>query len=364
MFFRVFSPVIGFFSLLICLAFLLFTSCQSGPSLGTNDNGNTDINTADDFETEEEINDYSPLFKSLPVSSFAEIWGYVVAGREAELQADFPLSDVGYFGAEIDSYGKLTDVPVRKKLFFYSGRVHLVVVCNSRSLTHFALESESRTRRALVADLLEASQPYDGLQIDFELVPARDGDSFRSFLAELREGLRGKTLTIALPARTRTLPNDVYDYQKILPVVDRILIMAYDEHWSGSAPGPVASMNWCRTVADYALGVIGPEKLIMGIPFYGRSWGNINGNRAFYHSGIERIKRENGITEVRREESIPTFTYEVPLQITVYYDDDLSLSLRMEMYRSQGVRSVGFWSVGQESPGVWNILELSLTPPD
>jgi spore germination protein YaaH len=362
MVFRVISPVNRFFSLLICLACLLFTSCQSGPSPQTNDNGNT--NTADDFGGEEEINDYSELFKSLPVSSFAEIWGYVVAGREAELQAGFPLSDVGYFGAEIDSYGKLTDVPARKKLAFYSGRVHLVVVCNSRSLTHFALESGSRTRYALVADLLEASQPYDGLQIDFELVPARDGDSFRSFLAELREGLRGKTLTIALPARTRTLPNDVYDYQKILPLVDRILIMAYDEHWSGSAPGPVASMSWCRTVADYALGVIGPEKLIMGIPFYGRSWGNINGNRAFYHSGIERIKRENGVAEVRREESIPTFTYEVPLQITVYYDDDLSLSLRMEMYRGQGVRSVGFWSVGQESPGVWNILELSITPPD
>jgi spore germination protein YaaH len=134
--------------------------------------------------------------------------------------------------------------------------------------------------------------------------------------------------------------------------------MAYDEHWSTSAPGPVASMNWCRSVAAYSLEAVGPEKLIMGIPFYGRTWGNSNTFRAFYRSGIERIKKENNVTEVRRENGIPTFTYEIPMTVTVYYDDDYSLSVRMEMYRTMGVKSVGFWTLGQESATVWDLLAL------
>jgi spore germination protein YaaH len=299
------------------------------------------------------------VYEILPVSSFREIWGYVLSEREHELKADYPLSDIGYFGAEIDSYGQLVDVPNPANLAFFPGRKHMVVTCGSRALTHFVLEPESRTRKQVIADLLKAAEPFDGLQIDFESIPLRDGDVYRSFLRELRAGLGEKMFTIALPARTRTLENDVNDYKKILPIVDRILIMAYDEHWSTSAPGPIASMGWCRSVAAYALQTIGSEKLIMGLPFYGRTWGDISANRAFVHSGIERIKREQGISEIRRENGIPTFTYEVPLIITAYYEDEYSLSSRLSMYRNMGVNAVGFWRVGQETPLVWGLMRLA-----
>jgi hypothetical protein len=299
-----------------------------------------------------------PLFGDLPVSAFGEIWGYLISGREQALRSAAHLSDVGYFGAEVDSYGQLTDVPNPSRIAFFSGRTHLVVTCNSRALTHFVLESGSRTRTQLVADLLRAAAPYDGLQIDFELVPARDGEAFLSFLGDLRGGLKGKMLTVALPARMRTLQNDVYDYRKILPLVDRILVMAYDEHWSTSAPGPIASMGWCKSVAKYALEVVGPEKLIMGLPFYGRAWGNINPSRAFTYSSIEDLKAQNGVTEVRRENGIPAFNYEIPVSVTVYYEDDYSLATRLDMYRDLGVAAVGFWTLGQETSAIWNYLNL------
>ena len=121
------------------------------------------------------------LDDTLPVSAFGEIWGYVVAGREAALRPGLPVSDIGYFGAEIDSYGSLVDVPDRRKLPAFSGRVHLVVKCDSRALTHFVLVPGSAERKALIADLTAASNRYDGLQIDFENVPQRDGDFFFPF---------------------------------------------------------------------------------------------------------------------------------------------------------------------------------------
>jgi len=294
----------------------------------------------------------------LPASAFGEIWGYVVVGREAALVKDLPLSDIGYFSAEVDTYGKLIDVPARRNLDF-PGRVHLVLVCNSRSLTHFVLDPESRVRRELIADLLAAVNDFDGLQIDFENIPARDADTFFSFLKDLRRGLpSNKMFTIALPSRTRKLNDDQYDYEKILPYVDRILVMAYDEHWSGSKPGSVASMQWCKQVADYSLNVIGKEKLIMGLPFYGRSWGDYNPSRALVYSTTEKIIDEHNVKEIRRENGIPVFEYSKNVSIVVYYEDTYSLCTRMEMYKAMGIASIGFWRLGQETTEVWDYIKL------
>jgi spore germination protein YaaH len=132
--------------------------------------------------------------------------------------------------------------------------------------------------------------------------------------------------------------------------------MAYDEHWSTSAPGPIASMKWSRDVAEYALKTIGSEKLVMGLPCYGRTWGSVNTFRAFYFSGIERIKNENSVIDTRREDGIPTFTYDVPVTVTAYYEDGYSLSARSLLYRDMGVRSIGFWSLGQEDGRIWEFL--------
>jgi hypothetical protein len=292
------------------------------------------------------------------VSSFSEVWGYLVKDREGALIRGLPLSDIGYFNADVDSYGKLGNIPGRKNAPPFPARFHLVVTCDSYALTHFVLMEGSRERRELAADLIAAAKDFDGLHIDFELVLSRDGDAFRSFLAELRAGLGEKLLSVAFKARFRTLENDPYDYKKVTPLVDRILIMAYDEHWSTSSPGPVASMEWCRLVAEYALSVIGPEKLIMGLPFYGRAWGNINPSRALVYSGVEDLINEHKVEEIGREGGIPSFEYEVPVKVKVYYDDEYSLSARMEMYRSLGIRSVGFWRLGQETPAVWKRLRL------
>jgi spore germination protein YaaH len=281
----------------------------------------------------------------------------VVAGRESALTKGLPLSDIGYFGAEIDSYGKLTDVPKRSALSF-SGRVHLVVACSGRALTHFTLMPGSQERKTLIADLLSAAANYDGLQIDFENVPARDGEAFHSFLRELRTGLGSKVFSAALPARTRKIADDVYDYDKISPIVDRILVMAYDEHWSGSEPGSIASLPWCRRVADYSLRAIGREKLIMGLPFYGRAWGDHNPSRAMIYTTIENLIRERKVSVIRREDGIPVFEYDAPVSVKVYYEDEYSLSVRMEIYKSLGVASIGFWRLGQETPKVWQILTL------
>lgn len=337
----------------IILVILLLTQCANMPFPFFRNNNGTNRNSSSN-----QSGSYKKPASDLPVLEFNEIWAYVVAGRESALTADLPITDIGYFGAEIDSYGKLTDVPRRSSLNF-KGKVHLVVACNGRALTYFTLLPGSSERRTLIADLLEATRNYDGLQIDFENVPARSGDAYLSFIRELRNGLpRDKMLTVALAARTRRISDDVYDYEKILPYVDRILVMAYDEHWSGSRPGSVASLDWCRNVADYSYRTIGREKLIMGLPFYGRTWGDYNPSRATVYTTTEGIILDNNVSDVRYENGIPTFDYSKNVSVKVYFEDEHSLVNRMQMYKNMNIRAVGFWRLGQETTEVWKYLQL------
>ena len=76
------------------------------------------------------------------------------------------------------------------------------------------------------------------------------------------------------------------------------------------------------------------------------------------YTGIEKIIKENNVAEIRHENGIPTFDYKANISVKVYYEDEYSLSTRMEMYRSLGVASIGFWRLGQETPAVWELLKL------
>jgi spore germination protein YaaH len=343
----------------IALVCALYASCASeAHSLS----GEEEVifETASDEEELElvEFMDFMSDSGELPSAAFNEIWAYVVSGNESALKLNMPVSDVVYFGAEVSSYGHLVDVPKKNKLARYKGRLHLSVACNSGGLTHFVIEPGSVARETLVKEILAAAQNFDGLNIDMELIPARDADNYISFLAELRAGLgRDKVFSVCVPARTRA--GGPYSYEKIAFLSDKVFVMAYDEHWSGSKAGPVASMNWCKSVAAYALRAIGQEKLIMGIPFYGRAWGNTSTSRALINATTEKLKKDHGVESVKRVNGIPTFTYDVTVRVTVYYEDEYSLATRIEMYQKQGVEAIGFWRLGQETTGVWSLLNLN-----
>ena len=52
-----------------------------------------------------------PLPKDVPVSTFREIWAYVIDGQEAALKSGLPVTDIGYFAADVNILGELTGVP-------------------------------------------------------------------------------------------------------------------------------------------------------------------------------------------------------------------------------------------------------------
>lgn len=297
------------------------------------------------------------VFSASPVA-FTEIWGYLLSGEERYLDKAYPVTDIGYFGAGLSVVGTLTGVPDRSRLGSWEGRAHLVVAeVSNQALTHFCLDPAFNLRYDLVQAIVKASAPYDGVQIDFETVLERDKEHFITFLAAIKAMIGEKTLSVALPARTRKV-NDAYDYERISRIADRIVIMAYDEHWSGSRAGPIASLDWCRKVAAYSLGIIPREKLVMGMPFYGRAWADTNPAKAFKYSTLTTLIADKKIPALKRAIDIPWFEYKETVNVTVYFEDSRSISAKSLMYVESGVQNVSFWRLGQEDIKIWKELNI------
>lgn len=286
------------------------------------------------------------------VSRFREVWGYVVDGSEASLATTQGLTDVAYFSASLTSLGALTGVPKVDKLKAFPGRKHLVLAAlDNVSLAHLVLNPAYGLRQTLLKDLAKASEGYDGVQLDFEAVSPNDKEHFRSFLKELKSLLGSKVLSCAVPART-SAKDEVFDYRALAPLVDRLMVMAYDEHWSGGPPGPVASLDWGKRVANYALSVVPGPKLILGAPFYGRAWADKRTARALTSA---QVQAEKGLGVSERKNGIPTFTYVEPVTVTVFYEDRQSQTLRLNGYFEAGITAVAFWRIGHEAADFWTV---------
>jgi spore germination protein len=295
---------------------------------------------------------------------FSEVWAYLMDGEEKYLEGGQSITDLGYFGAGLGMSGKLVGLPSLKRLpSAYKGRVHLVVAeLGNYSLTHFCLDPSFPLREPLVAEIAAAAEPYDGVQIDFEALSSRDYENFYSFLSLLKAALGSKTLSVALQAQIKESSENL-SYERVGKIVDRIVVMAYDEHWSSGTPGPVASMAWCRKVSAYAQSKVAAPVLVMGAPFYGRAWADKSLSRAYKHSSLVKLIDEKGIETFRREDGIPYAEYLETVSVKLFFEDYDSTLARLDMYRAASVRNVAFWRLGQEDPRVWGAISAASPEP-
>ncbi|MGL4370355.1 MAG: glycosyl hydrolase family 18 protein, partial [Spirochaetota bacterium] len=241
-------------------------------------------------------------------------------------------------------------------------RKHLVVAELSNSArTRTVLKKKYPARKKLIRAIAARSSGYDGVQIDFEAVPAASRAYFLSFLSDVKKAIGPKILSVAVPARNHYV-RDAYDYAAVSAIADRVIIMAYDEHWNTSSPGPIASYTWCETIVRYAASCIPPEKLVMGIPLYGRSW-FCRGSRELSYAESVAMMQEHGISENTDTEGYPSFSCEQPYRIDAFYENSRTISEKAALYGKYGARNLAFWRLGQEPEDIWENF-ISATQPE
>ncbi|GEL78443.1 glycosyl hydrolase family 18 protein [Tenuibacillus multivorans] len=195
-----------------------------------------------------------------------------------------------------------------------------------------------------------------GVNIDFEQIRGADRDLYIGFLRLLKERLQseGHVLTVAVPAKTG---EDIswlagYDYGGIGSVVDYMFIMAYDWHYPGSEPGPVAPINNVRSTIEFAINKVPRKKIILGVPLYGYDWS------LPYESGSEvsAISNQDAIDtamlylspiQYSEEVATPFFRYQDDQgQVhEVWFEDVRSMSRKMQLVQEYGLQGIGAWQL-------------------
>ncbi len=293
---------------------------------------------------------------------FREIWAYLLPGEESHWSDAAPITDLGLFDFSLDATARLTGKANLKAIDRAKAlgvRTHLVLASSgNRSLLHLALSPRYGARQALLAELaaLPRRHPVDGVQIDIEGPRAEERADYVSFVRELRAALPEKTLlSLALPAKTRDSPAAIV-YGDLAGLADRFFIMVYDLHWKGGSPGPISPLDWHDQVLAYAAKHLPADRVVIGLPFYGRIWQREEVARAVKHEGALRIAAERS-AEVHRDPSRShSFTYKTEVTAEGWFEDAASLRAKLESAKARGFARVGFWRLGQEDPKVWEIL--------
>lgn len=294
--------------------------------------------------------------------TFPEVWAYLMKGEEKHFPAVSPITDVACFDAKVDADGNLSGghlAPPTLPGANPGTRYHLVVTIPwNPTLAHIYLDPKLPFRSRIIASIVERSKPYDGIQIDFESISAKDGTAYLNFLAAVKKALpKDKLFSVAVMARWQghkdKNPNDAFDYPFIGMIADRVVIMAYDEHYRSGSHGAIASLPWCKEIFTYAVKHIPSNKLVMGIPLYGRSWQTPTLAKAYKNREVIDEIRKRNIRPANDRNVGGSYSFEETVKVNVHFETFQSLDAKMELYGMRSIRGVAFWRASQEPEGFW-----------
>lgn len=239
-------------------------------------------------------------------------------------------------------------------------------------------------RAALAADIARAVKDYnlDGVNVDLENLTPSERAAYVDFVRLLRQLLPDKIIAVAVAANPNgynTGWQGSYDYAGLSEYCDYLMVMAYDEHWYGSQPGPVSGMSFVEKSVKYTLSKAPKEKIVLGLPFYGRIWSDEGGYPQGY--GVSNAKVEQLLAAysgavtvdagamsaratiiINQKDVRPLVGSQLlePGRYTIWYDNEQTLKEKLRLVDKYGLKGAGTWSLGQETAGTWDYYRLWL----
>ena len=227
---------------------------------------------------------------------------------------------------------------------------------------------ESRDAHASALASLVLSNAYDGIDIDYERLPAASRADFTAFLTALARRLHalGKTLSVTVEATTSAGDNGnglgAEDWQAIGALAESVKIIACNDRDSRSAPGPIAPLEWIDRVASVAESTIPSAKIVIGLPWYGDDWNSGGATANVSYESAMQLARANGAEIGRDPNGEATFTYG---SHTVFFQDATSFARKVGMLRQRhpSIGGIAARSAGDEDPHVWSVIRAASSSP-
>lgn len=241
----------------------------------------------------------------------------------------------------------------------------------SNQLAHILLNDLALQNR-LIDELLAlmAQKGYEGLDVDFEYILPEDRDAFVDFirLTTDRMNAAGYTVITALAPKTSGdqpgLLYEAHDYAALGEASNAVLLMTYEWGYTYGPPMAVAPINKVRQVLDYAVTVIDPAKIFMGIPNYGYDWtlpfvaGESRAQSLSNVGAVDLARRVGAEIQYDETAQAPFFNYydEEGRQHEVWFEDARSIQAKLALIPEYGFQGASYWNIMRYFPQNWLVL--------
>lgn len=241
--------------------------------------------------------------------------------------------------------------------------------------------THTSVRENLVNQIISKALNYslDGINVDFEALSSDVGDGFIQFIRELSLKCDDNGLVLSVDNYVPSSYTQFYNRAEQANYADYVILMAYDEHYSGSDEGSVASIGFVETGAKDTLAEGVPaEQLVLGMPFYTRVWAETpkedEGDSAEaasedyvgYDLSSEAVSMAEARTRIDANQAPINWLedcgqnyaqYEKDsVTYKIWLEDAQSLEKKLEVMQSLNLAGGAFWKSGMETADVWDTI--------
>jgi len=230
------------------------------------------------------------------------------------------------------------------------------------------------TQDKVIASLVDFADQhhFDGINVDVELLEPAFVEAYGAFVGRLREAVRQRDKRDRVSvATTANVGGASMAAAAAAAGADRIFLMGYDYHWSGSAPGassPIERLDGDQKDLVWSLDLyeaagVPVERTILGLPLYGMAWPVDSDQPAAAATGKGDAWIPSDHLDVLGDDSIKPETepveqvdiYRLPTTVdgeagweVVYVDSPTTLSPKLALADERGFAGAGFWAIGYE----------------
>ncbi len=240
----------------------------------------------------------------------------------------------------------------------------------STELINSILASPTLSERVIQnAVSLVQSKGLGGVDMDFEFISPEYRENYADFIRRLKEALGdGYVVFTDLAPKTRDdqpgLLYEAHDYSSLGTFSDKLFLMTYEWGYMYGPPGAVSPINNVRTVIEYGISRISPDKIFMGLPSYGYDWplpfvrGETRAETISPDRAVELARLEGSTIYYDTQSQAPYFNYtRNGVEHVVWFEDGRSANALASLANEYALDGIGIWNIMRWFPQLWPVLK-------
>lgn len=232
---------------------------------------------------------------------------------------------------------------------------------DGKLLSAVLLDSARRNRLINDIDRKLTTMGLQGINIDFEEIEEKSVKAMQVFQKDLVTRLHktGKLVTQDIAAN-----DNAYDPAELAKYNDYLFLMAYDQHFLISVPGPVSDQRWIEKQLALCAAKVSPEKIILCLAGYGYDWvDGHEGNTISYQEAMSTAREFNARINFNPDSYNCGFEYKDfrNRHHTISFLDAAGTFDIMRFADEYGTAGVALWRLGSEDERIWKFYRRDLT---